>query len=138
MSTDNCCNFVFGIGPTQSMITLLNGSSNAGTGFNGAGFHSDLIYQPFDTHDKFSPFFSIVANRSAVKFYPHSRLHPSDHSWVNYGPIHISLTCTLKVQQFTCVHTPFICPRNVRRSVLPHQDTIFHKITHRYLIYLLN
>ncbi len=47
--------FVFGIRPTQSIITLVNGSSNAGTGFNGAGLiWSDLVYQPFDTHDKFS------------------------------------------------------------------------------------
>ncbi len=30
--------FVFGMGLKQSIITLLNGSSIAGTGFSGAGF----------------------------------------------------------------------------------------------------
>ncbi len=49
----------------------------------GVFLHSDLVYQPFDTHDKFSQtlpcFFSILANRSAVGFYPQSCLHPSDH-----------------------------------------------------------
>ena len=61
----------------------------------GLVLHSGLVYQRFDTHDKFSQtlphFLSILANRSAVGYYPQSCLHPSDHSWVNYVPIQVSL-----------------------------------------------
>ncbi len=46
--------FVFGMVRTKSVITMLNGSSNAGTGSMGLVLHSDLVYHPFDTNDKFS------------------------------------------------------------------------------------
>ena len=45
---------VFGKGPTQSIITLLNGSSNAGMGFRGAtGIFWFFASLPFDKCDKF-------------------------------------------------------------------------------------
>ncbi len=101
--------FVFGIGTTQSIITLLNGSSNAGKISMGLVLYSDLVYQPFDTYDKFSQtaphFFSMCDNRSAVGFYPQSCLPPCDHSWVNYVSIQVSLTCTLFLGTTTCPYT---------------------------------
>ena len=43
---------VFGKGPTQSIITLLNGSSNAGMGLRGATGIFGLAFLPFDKCDK--------------------------------------------------------------------------------------
>ena len=43
---------VFGKGPTQSIITFLNGSSNAGMGLKGATGIFGLDSLPFDKCDK--------------------------------------------------------------------------------------